>query len=298
MRGMEYAELAAFVTVAQERSFRRAAARLGLSPSALSHTIRALEERLGARLLNRTTRSVAPTHAGIRLLDQLAPAFAGITEAVAAVSMFKDRPSGTVRLNLPRLAAHIVLAPLFGRFAQTYPDVHLEVTVDDALTDIVAGGFDAGIRPGERVQRDMVAVRVTPDIRIAVVGSPDYLMVRTPPRSPQDLKDHACINYRWAGNGALYQWKFSRDGNEFDLTVGGPLTLDDTDLIVAAAVNGAGLAYILESRIADHLAAGRLLRVLDDWCPPFPGFFLYYPSRRHLAPALRALIDFVQVKQP
>ena len=298
MRGTDYAELAAFVAVAQERSFRRAAARLGLSPSALSHTIRELEERLGVRLLNRTTRSVAPTQAGIRLLDQLAPAFAGIAEAVAAVSTFKDRPSGTVRLNLPRLAAHIVLAPLFGRFAQTYPDVHLEVTVDDALTDIVAGGFDAGIRPGERVQRDMVAVRVTPDMRIAVVGAPDYLMMRTPPRSPHDLKDHACINYRWAGNGALYRWKFSRDGNEFDLTVGGPLTLDDTDLIVAAAVNGAGLAYILESRIAGHLAAGRLLRVLEDWCPPIPGFFLYYPGRRHLAPALRALIDFVQVKQP
>ncbi len=296
MRGTDYAELAAFVTVAQERSFRRAAARLGLSPSALSHTIRELEERLGARLLNRTTRSVAPTDAGARLLDQLAPAFAGITEAVAAVSTFKNRPSGTIRLNLPRLAAHIVLAPLFGRFAQTYPDVHLEVSVDDALTDIVAGGFDAGIRPGERVQRDMVAVRVTPDIRIAIVGSPNYLMARTPPRSPHDLQDHACINYRWAGSGALYRWKLSRDGKEFDLSVGGPLTLDDTDLIVAAAVNGAGLAYILESRIAGHLAAGRLLRVLEDWCPLLPGFFLYYPGRRHLAPALRALIDFVQVK--
>ena len=240
---------------------------------------------------------MAPTDVGLRLLDQLAPAFTSIREAVAAVSTFKDRPSGIIRLNLPRLAAHIVLTPLFGRFAQTYPDVHLEVTVDDALTDIVAGGFDAGIRPGEHLQRDMMAVRVTPDLRTAIVGSPDYFMSHTPPRLPHDLQDHACINYRWAGSGALYRWKLSKGGKEFDLSVEGPFTFDDTDLIVAAALDGAGLAYILEGRVAGYLTDGRLLRVLEDWCPPSPGFFLYYPGRRHLAPSLRGLIDFVKVDQ-
>jgi DNA-binding transcriptional LysR family regulator len=295
MRGAEYAELAAFVAVAQERSFRRASVRLGLSPSALSHTVRELEERLGAKLLNRTTRSVAPTDAGLSLLDRLAPAFADIAGAVEAMSAFRDRPSGTVRLNLPKLAAQMALAPAFGRFARAYPDVRLELTVDDGLTDIVAGGFDAGIRPGERVQRDMVAVRVTPDLRTAVVGSPDYLGSRPRPRTPHDLRDHTCINYRWAGSRALYRWPFEKAGEALEVAVEGPLTLNDTDLILAAALDGVGLACILESAVAGHVAAGRLVRVLEEWCQPFPGFFLYYPGRRQVPMALRALIDFLQV---
>ncbi len=295
MRGADYAELAAFVAVAQERSFRRAAARMGLSPSALSHTIRELEERLGAKLLNRTTRSVAPTDAGLGLLNRLAPAFADIAGAVEAVRAVQDRPAGTVRLNVPKLAASMALAPVFGRFACAYPDVRLELTVDDGLTDIVAGGFDAGIRPGERVQRDMVAVRVTPDLRAAVVGSPGYFAARPPPRTPRDLRSHLCVNYRYAGSRALFRWMFEKDGEVLDATVEGPLTMNDADLIVTAALEGVGLACTLEGCVADHLAAGRLVRVLDDWCQPFPGFFLYYPGRRHTAPALRALVDFLRI---
>lgn len=296
MRGAEYAELAAFVAVAQERSFRRAATRLGLSPSALSHTVRELEERLGAKLLNRTTRSVAPTNAGLGLLNRLAPAFAEIAGAVEAVKAVQTRPSGTVRLNLPKLAASMALAPVFGRFAQAYPDVQLELTVDDGLTDIVAGGFDAGIRPGERVQRDMIAVRVTPDLRTAVVGAPGYFASRPPPRTPRDLRSHLCVNYRFTGSGALFRWTFEKDGQVLDATAEGPLTLNDTDLIVTAALEGVGLACTLEGCVADHLATRRLVRVLEDWCRPFPGFFLYYPGRRHLAPALRALVDFLGIK--
>ncbi|MCP3142652.1 LysR family transcriptional regulator [Pyxidicoccus xibeiensis] len=296
MRGTEYAELAAFVAVAQERSFRRASARLGLSPSALSHSIRGLEERLGARLLNRTTRSVAPTEAGLRLLERLEPAFVEISGAVEAVNAFSARPSGTVRLNVPRMAAHMVLAPIFGRFARAYPDVHLEVIADDGMVDIVARGFDAGIRLGEHVQRDMVAVRVTQDLRSVVVGSPGYLAAHPAPRTPRELKGHACIGYRMVSSGALYRWEFERRGVVLDVAVEGPLTLDDPDLTVAAALDGVGLAHVIESRVADHLAAGRLVRVLDDWCPSFPGFFLYYPGRRQMPAALRALIDFVQVK--
>ena len=295
MRGTEYAELAAFVAVAQERSFRRASVRLGLSPSALSHAIRELEERLGAKLLNRTTRSVAPTDAGLSLLDRLAPAFAEIAGAVGAVSAFRDRPSGTVRVNLPKLAAQMVLAPAFGRFAQAYPEVRLELTVDDGLMDIVAGGFDAGIRPGERVQRDMVAVRVTPDLRTAVVGSPGYFASRPRPHTPRNLRDHACINYRWAKSGALYRWPFGKSGEALEVAVEGPLTLNDTDLILAAALDGVGLACLLENTVAGHVAAGRLVRVLEEWCQPFPGFFLYYPGRRQVPTALRVLIDFFRV---
>ena len=295
MRGAEYAELAAFVAVARERSFRRASARLGLSPSALSHSIREVEQRLGAKLLNRTTRSVAPTEAGSTLFDRLSPAFDDIAGAVEGMSAFRDRPSGTVRLNVPKLAAQMALAPSFGRFARAYPEVRLELTVDDALTDIVAGGFDAGIRPGERVQRDMVAVRVTRDLRTAIVGSPRYLASRPRPETPRDLRDHACINYRWAGSGTIYQWPFEKAGEALDAAVEGPLTLNDTDLIVSAALDGVGLACILESSVSDHVAAGRLVRVLDDWCQPFPGFFLYYPGRRQVPPALRTLIDFLRL---
>ncbi len=296
MRGTDYAELSAFVAVAQERSFRRAAARLGLSPSALSHTVRELEERLGAKLLNRTTRSVAPTEAGASLYAGLAPAFADIAGAVKAVNRFRDRPSGTVRLNLPKLAADLALAPAFGRFARLYPDVHLDLVVDDGLTDIVASGFDAGIRPGERVQRGMVAVRVTPDLRVAVVGSPGYLASRPPPATPRDLKDHTCINYRFVGSGALFRWPFGRNGETLEIGVEGPLTLNNTDLIHAAALDGVGLACTIEDRVTHDVSAGRLVRVLEDWCLPLPGFFLYYPGRRQLPPALRALIDVLRVR--
>ena len=298
MRGGEYGDLASFVAVAEALSFRRASVRLGLSPSALSHAIRELEARLGARLLNRTTRSVALTDAGQALFDRLRPAFTDIACAVEAVRGHHDQPSGTVRINLPKLAAHSVLASAFGRFARAYPEVRLEVTVDDGLTDIVAGGFDAGVRPGERLQRDMVAVRITPDLRTAVVGSPAYFATRSAPLTPENLQDHACINYRWSGSGALYRWPFAREGEAFDVQVEGPLTLNDTDLILAAALDGVGLACLLEDRVAPDVAAGRLVRVLEDWSPIFPGFFLYYAGRRQTPPALRALIDFLQTAKP
>jgi DNA-binding transcriptional LysR family regulator len=279
----------------QELNFRRAAARLRLSPSALSQSVRQLEERLGTRLLNRTTRSVALTEAGRDLLARLAPAFAEIAGAVEATSDVQERPAGTVRLNLPRLAADLVLAPAFGRFANLYPDVHLDVVVDDGLVDIVAGGFDAGVRPGERVHRDMVAVRVTGPLRTAVVGAPAYLARRPAPLTPDDLRDHLCINYRWTGSGAVYDWEFAQGERRFEVAVDGPVTLNNTDLMVAAALEGAGLAYLLEDRVAGHLASGRLRRVLDGWCRSMPGFFLYYPSRRQMRPGLRALVDFLRV---
>ena len=298
MRGTDYSDLASFVAVADVLSFRRAAERLGLSRSALSHATRELEARLGTRLLNRTTRSVALTDAGRALLDRLRPAFADIAGAVETVRAYGDRPSGTVRINLPKLAADIVLASAFGRFAATCPDVRLEVTVDDDLTDIVAGGYDAGVRPGERLQRDMMAVRITRDLRTAVVGSPAYFAGRAPPDRPEDLQDHACINYRWRRSGALYRWPFVRDDKAFDVQVEGPLTLNDTDLILAAALDGVGLACLLEDRVASDLADGRLVRVLEDRSPTFPGFFLYYPGRRQTPPALRALIDFLQIAKP
>ena len=208
------------------------------------------------------------------------------------------RPSGTLRLNLPKLAAGLVLAPAFGRFTRDYPEVQLELMVDDGLVDVIAAGFDAGIRPGERVHRDMVAVRVSPDMRAAVVGSPGYFASRPPPGTPHDLGAHSCVNYRFTASRALYRWPFARAGESLEVVVEGALTVNDTDLIRAAALEGAGLAYTLEDTVADDLAAGRLVRVLEDWCQPFPGFFLYYPGRRQVPPALRALIDVLRVAAP
>jgi DNA-binding transcriptional LysR family regulator len=297
VRGTEYAELSAFVAVTKERSFRRAPNRLGLLPSALSHTIRELEERLGAKLLNRTTRSIAPTEAGRELYDRLVPAFADIAGALEVVRAFGVRPSGTVRLNLPKLAANMILAPALGRFAREHPQVHLELAVDDGLTDIVASGLDAGIRPGELILRDMVAVRVTPDLRSAVVASPSYLALHPGPQTPRDLKDHVCINYRFAASGALYRWPFAKDGESLDVAVEGSLTLNDMDLVRTAALDGAGLACTLEYSVDEDLASGRLVRLLDDWCQTFPGFFLYYPEQRRISPALRVLIDFLAYKR-
>jgi DNA-binding transcriptional LysR family regulator len=283
MRGSEFAELTDFMAVAQERSFRHAAKRLGLSPSALSHSIRELEERLGARLLNRTTRSVAPTQAGQALYDRLRPAIEEIETAVVEVGDFHAKPSGRVRVNLPRLAAELILTPVLGRFAKAYPEVHLELTIDDALTDVIAEGFDAGVRLGERVQRDMIAVRLTPDLRLAVVGVPSYFAGREAPQSPQDLKKHSCINYRWSKTGALYRWQFDGPHGRLEAEVQGGLTLNDTDLILKACLAGAGLACLPESFVESYLRDHRLVRVLDDWCRPFSGFFLYYSGQRQVS---------------
>jgi DNA-binding transcriptional LysR family regulator len=293
MRGVEYAELEAFLAVARERSFRRAADALAVSPSAISHTIRALEARLGARLVNRTTRSVSLTQAGQRLQARLAPAFADITGAVEEVASGGDRPAGLLRLTVPRVAAQMVLAPVLGRFLLQYPAIRLEVTVDDALVDSVADGFDAGIRLAEQVRRDMEGVPIGGALRGVVVGSPAYLTAHGIPCAPGDLHRFHWLNYRQPFSGRLLPWEFVREGEVVALSLEGPLASNDPDLLIAAALDGAGLAYVTEATIADHLAAGRLVRVLDEWCPAFEGWRLYYPRNRHLAPALKALIDFL-----
>jgi DNA-binding transcriptional LysR family regulator len=296
MRGSDYAELAAFVAVAQEGNFRRASVRLGMSASALSHVIRMLEERLGVRLFNRTTRSVALTDAGKALLDRVRPAFGEIAQAVEQVGDYRARPAGKVRLNMPRAAAEIIFVPQVAAFAKSYPDVTLELTADDRLLDIVAGGFDAGIRPGRMIEKDMIAVRLTPELKTVVVGSPDYFSSRPQPRSPADLAEHACINYRWSDSGALYRWPLGRGGDVVNVAVEGPVTFNDSELVLSAAIAGAGLACSLEAMVAPHVQAGRLIRVLDEWAQPFPAFYLYHPSRHQTPPALRAVIDFFRVK--
>lgn len=296
MRGAEFAELRAFAAVAQERSFRKAAARLGVTPSALSHVIRALEERLGAKLLHRTTRSVAPTEAGDVLLGRLVPAMAEIEHAVSEAGAFSDHPRGRLRLNLPRLAAEAVLIPKLEQFTQLYPDIVLDLVIDDSMADIVAEGFDAGIRSGAHVHGDMIAVRLTPDLRVAVVASPAYMTSRGEPVTPHDLREHRCINYRWGHDGAVYRWGFKREGEAFEVRVDGTITVNDTNLITQFALGGLGFAYILEDVVAEHLAAGRLVRVLDEWCQLSSGFHLYYSGRRHMSAPLRAMIEFFRFK--
>ena len=294
MQGSEFAQLRAFATVAEERSFRKAAIRLEVTPSSLSHLIRALEERLHARLLHRTTRSVALTEAGSILLGRLLPAVAEIEEAVNAAGAFSDRPHGRVRLNVPRLAAEVLLVPRLSEFATLYPEIALELEIDDSMTDIVAEGFDAGIRTGAHVHGDMIAVRLTPDLRPAVVASPAYLANRAMPATPHDLRHHWCVNYWWPHNGSTYRWRFHRGGEALEVRVEARITVNDTNLILEAALGGAGFAYILEDVVADHIAAGRLVKVLDEWCQPSSGFYLYYSGRRHVSPPLRALIDFLR----
>lgn len=294
MRPGEFSELVGFVAVGQELSFRRAATRMGVSSSALSHTIRKLEERIGVRLLNRTTRSVALTDAGQALFARLVPVFAELDAAEESASSFREQVVGTVKLNMPSLAAYILFDEGLGRFTRDLPGVRLEITVEDGFTDIVAGGFDAGIRIGDRIHRDMIAVPVTPDVRMAVVGSPAYFSKHGTPATPDELGQHACISYRWSDSGAVCPWTFSRDGQVKEIAVEGPLTVNDTNLMVAAALDGAGLICLLEGRLQQHLDSGRLVRVLQDWCAPFPGFFLYYSGRRQIPQALRSLIAYLQ----
>lgn len=286
--------LAGFLAVAEERSFTRAAKRLGVSPSAMSHAIRGLEEHIGVRLLSRTTRSVAPTEAGERLLAGLRPGLADIQEALDQVSGFRDKPAGRVRLLVPRLAATTVLGPKLAHFARDYPDVVLDVTADDSRMDIVAGGFDAGIHYGEYIQKDMIAVRVSKDHRAAIVGSPAYFKSHPKPKSPRDLLSHRCINFRH-GSAGVYRWEFDKGKKSLSVAVNGPLIVDDVEILTCAAIDGIGLAFMSEEHAAPHLASGALVRVLEDWCQPFPGFFLYYPSRRQQPAALSALISTLRM---
>jgi len=282
-------ELSAFAVVAEERSFTRAAARLGVSQSALSHSMRGLEKRLGLQLLARTTRSVSPTAAGSALLRELAPALERIELAVAETRKQRESPAGRIRLIIPRTATQMVLLPKLAQFARTYPEIVLEVTSSNDPVDLVAGEYDAGVQIGEFIQREMIAVRVTKDMRLAIVGSPEYFKSHKVPRKPQDLKDHACIGFRFS-NG-LYRWEFEKGRKALTVSPQGPASFDDPDLVIQAVLNGVGVGAAMEETLKGLIADGRLLQVLKDWCPTFPGYFLYYPSRRNQPAALAALID-------
>jgi DNA-binding transcriptional LysR family regulator len=287
--------LSAFLIVAEERSFTRAAKQLGVSPSALSHAIRGLEERLGVRLLARTTRSVAPTDAGEQFIARLGPALADVRGALDQVTGLRAKPAGRVRLVTSRVAARMVLAPKLAQFAREYPDVLLELTTtEESRLDLVGAGFDAGIHLGEFVERDMVAVRVSREQRAAIVAAPSYFASHPTPKSPRDLPAHRCINFRH-GSAGVYHWEFDKGRKSLSVAVNGPLTVDDVDVLVRAALDGVGLAFTLEDHVAAQLASGALIRVLDDWCPPFAGYFLYYPSRRQQPPALSALIETLRL---
>lgn len=291
----DWGSLAAFAVVAEERSFTRAAARLGVSPSALSHTMRRLEERLRIQLLARSTRSVSTTQAGERLLARLGPAIEEISGAVEDLGRLLDRPSGHVRITASRSAARMVVTPILPRFTRTYPEIVVEILIDAGLTNIVAQRFDAGIRLGESLEKDVVAVPVTGPLRMAVVGSPQYFASHPAPAAPRDLGKHSCINFRLPSAGTLYKWEFEKARRSIDVGVEGPLISGDEGIIVDAALSGVGLAYLIEDQVASLLQAGTLVRVLEDWCQPFPGFFLYYPGRRQVSPALAAFIDAIRL---
>jgi DNA-binding transcriptional LysR family regulator len=289
-------DLVAFLAVTRERSFTRAAAKLGVSQSALSHTVRALEERLGVRLLTRTTRSVAPTEAGERLARTVGPHFDEIDAELSALSALRKKPAGTIRITAGEHAAEAVLWPALATLLPRYPDIKVEIMVDNGLTDIVAERYDAGVRLGEQVARDMIAVRIGPDWRIAVVGAPSYFAKRTGPKKPQDLTAHDCINMRLPTYGGLFPWEFEKRGHELKVRVEGPLVFNTIALRLNAALAGLGLAYLPEDVVRSHLADGRLIQVLADWCAPWSGYHLYYPSRRQPTPAFAVLVDALRYR--
>ena len=295
MRRGELADLTAFIAVADHLSFRAAAVRLGVTPSALSHTVRQLEERVGVRLLNRTTRSVSPTDAGRRLLERLRPAIDQIAGALDDLNGERSRPFGRLRIYATHLAGAAVLAPVWARFLSTYPDVDLEVALDDASTDIVARGFDAGIGPRDLAAADMVAVRVMAPMKVAIVGAPGYFARRPPPRLPDDLGLHECIQFRRGSDGSIFDWAFERAGRSRRISVAGRLMVNDPRMCVRAAVDGLGIAYTIEALAEPFLRSGQLVRVLEDWSPCFDGMFLYYPGHRQVPAPLRALIDMIRV---
>ncbi len=296
MKRVRSTDLAIFLAIANHRSFRKAAVELAVTPSALSHALRAIEERLEVRLVNRTTRGVALTEAGERLFDRIRPAFLDIDAALDDLDTFRGQPYGKLRINAPRAAAKLVLLPIVSRFLKAHPSVEVDIVIDDALIDMVSSGFDAGIRFGESIAADMIAIPIGPRHSFAVVGTPDYFEGRGRPLTPHDLKDHVCIRFRFAG-GAFYHWEFERGGIEVEIEVRGPLTLGDQDIMRDAVLQSDGLGYLFEDQVRDEIETGKLVRVLEDWCPYYPGFFLYYPSRRQLPTALRAFIDFVKAER-
>ena len=297
MAGESFHNLAAFVAVAQERSFTRAAAKLGVSQSALSQTIRNLEARVGIRLLTRTTRSVAPTEAGERLLHGVAPRFEEIDAELDALSKLRDKPAGTIRITSTENAANAILRPVLRRFLPHYPDIRVEIVVDYGLNDIVAERYDAGVRPGGNVAKGMIAVRIGPDMRMAVVGAPSYFEKRPPPRMPQDLTVHDCVNLRTPTHGGLYPWEFDKDGREFRVRVEGQLVFNNSGLMLNAALDGLGLTYLPEAQVQPYLDDGQLVRVLASWCQPFSGYHIYYPSRRQPSPAFALLVDALRYRK-
>src|SRR5436190_15104860 len=296
MQRENFNDILAFLAVARERSFTRAAAKLGVSQSALSHTISGLEARLGLRLLTRTTRSVSPTEAGERLLRTVGHRFEEIEAELEALSELRDKPAGTIRITATDYAADTILFPKLAKFLPEYPDIKVEIIIDYGLTDIVAQRYDAGVRAGEQVAKDMIAVRIGPDIRMAVVGAPSYFAKRSPPKKPQDLTEHNCINLRLPTYGGLYAWVFEKGDGELRVRVDGQLVLNSTAQMLKAALAGFGLAYVPHDVAQPHVAEGRLNRVLEDWCPPYTGYHLYYPSRRQPSAAFALLVDALRYR--
>jgi DNA-binding transcriptional LysR family regulator len=291
-------DLLAFLAVARERSFTRAAAKLGISQPALSQIVRNLEERLGVRLLSRTTRSVAPTQSGERLLQTFGPKFDEMDVELAALSELREKPAGTIRITSTEYAAEAILMPTLAKILPKYPEIKVEVIFDYGLTNIVAQQYDAGIRPGEMVAKDMIAVRVGPDLRMAIVGSPSYFEAHKKPRTPQDLTNHNCINLRLPTHGgSLYAWEFEKNGRELHVRVEGQLVFNGAEALLKASLKGLGLAYLTEGHVQPYLSSGQLIRVLSDWCPPFSGYHLYYPSRRQPSPAFSLLVEALRYRR-
>src|SRR5579862_3459379 len=297
MQKRDLADLQSFVVVARERSFTKAAAKLGVSQSALSHMTRELEERLGLRLLTRTTRSVAPTEAGERLLRTVGPRLEEIDAELTSLSDLRGKPSGTVRITAGEHAAQTVLWPKLSKLLPHYPDIKLEVIVDYGLRDIVAERYDAGVRSGEQIAKDMIAVRIGPDLRTAVVAAPSYFAKRPQPKIPQDLTTHTCINLRLPTYGSVYAWEFEKGGREMKVHVEGQLTFNNLVLRIDAVLAGCGIAYLPEDQVRRHIGEGRLIRVLSDWCPPYAGYHLYYPSRRHASAAFTAVVEVLRYRK-
>lgn len=296
MSNVDYNDLIAFMAVAEERSFTRAAARLSTSQSALSHIIRRLEERLGLRLLTRTTRSVSTTDAGERLLETIRPAFDNIDTRLTALSELRDKPAGAIRLTTAQHAADKILWPVLSKFLPQFPDISVELSIDAAFTDIVANRLDGGVRLGEQVARDMIAVRVGPEERMLVVGAPAYFANRPKPKTPHDLTDHTCVNLRLPTRGSIYAWEFEKDGRALNVRVDGQFIVNEMGLVLKAALDGLGLAYIAEDQAKPLIAEGRLVRVLADWSPYYPGYHLFYPSRRQLSPAFALLVEALRYR--
>ena len=298
MNRTDVADLVAFLAVARAGSFTRAATELGVSQPALSQTIRELEARLGMRLLNRTTRSVAPTESGEKLLQSIAPLFTGIEAGLAALTEMRDKPAGTIRITAPEHATATILLPAMAKLLPEYPDIHVEIVAEDELRDIVKERFDAGVRLGEQVEKDMIAMRIGPDMRMAIVGTPDYFSRRSLPQKPEDLVDHQGINLRRPTRGDSHPWEFDKGGRSVNVRIAGQLVLSSLTLIRQTALEGLGLAYLPEDVVMTDLEEGRLIRVLDSWCDPFPGYHLYYPSRQLHVAAFVVLLDTLRHRLP